>query len=56
MLRSPATTDPRKNTIHEAIDNPKPVTDGTGVRRLTMRQRPTSRSTEKRLGLRFFKA
>ena len=56
MLRSPATTDPRKNTTHEALDNPKPVADATGVRRLAMRQRPTSRSTAKRLGVRFFKA
>jgi hypothetical protein len=38
MLRSPATTDPRKNTTHEALDNPKPVADATGVRRFAMRQ------------------
>ena len=55
MLRSPATPDPRKSTTHEALDNPKSVAVATGVRRLAMRRRPTSRSTEKRLGVRFFK-
>jgi hypothetical protein len=55
MLRSAAMTKPRKNTTQNAPDNPKPIADATCVRRLAVRQRPTSHSTVKRLGVRFFK-
>jgi hypothetical protein len=55
MLQSAATPDPRKNTTHDAPDNPTPSHDDPAVRRQRCATASVEHHQQKRLGVRLFK-